>query len=118
MAVLCNWPYTNSMSVLGMAKLIPSLPPDCVRMNVSRPTISPAVFTSGPPLFPRLIGASVVNVDEWSIRIGLARNRAHDSHAHRVVQAFRASEGKDDLAFGGDSCIPQTAKRADPSPQP
>ena len=37
----------------------PWLPPDRLRMNVLIPTTLPSVSTSGPPLFPGLIGASV-----------------------------------------------------------
>ena len=44
---------------LGIAKPSPWLPPDSVRMNVFNPTSSPSTFTSGPPLLPGLIGASV-----------------------------------------------------------
>ena len=44
---------------LGMANPRPSFPPDCDTMNVLTPTTSPRIFTSGPPEFPGLIGASV-----------------------------------------------------------
>ena len=45
--------------MLGIAKPIPSLPPDCDKINVFIPTRRPAASTSGPPLFPGLMGASV-----------------------------------------------------------
>ncbi len=51
----------------GTAKPIPSLPPDCEEMNVFRPSRSPALLTSGPPLLPGLMGASV-----WMYRKGLS----------------------------------------------
>ena len=38
-----------------------------------------------------------MNVDHGVRRAKLARRRAHDSHAHAVVQAERAPEGEDDL---------------------
>src|SRR5258708_3692917 len=43
----------------GTAKPRPSLPPEPVRMKVLMPTTSPSAFTSGPPLLPGLMGASV-----------------------------------------------------------
>jgi hypothetical protein len=42
-----------------MAKPSPSLPPDCDRMKVLMPITLPSASTSGPPLLPGLIGASV-----------------------------------------------------------
>ena len=46
---------------------MPSLPPDCVLINVFSPTISPFVLTSGPPLLPGLIAVSV-----WMYSMGLS----------------------------------------------
>ena len=43
----------------GMAKPMPWLPPDCEKMKLLMPTISPRMLTRGPPELPGLIGASV-----------------------------------------------------------
>ena len=43
----------------GIAKPRPSLPPLPDKINVLIPTTCPFISTSGPPLFPGLIGASV-----------------------------------------------------------
>jgi hypothetical protein len=48
-----------------MAKPIPWLPPDSERMKVLIPTSAPSALTRAPPLFPRLMGASV-----WTYNIG------------------------------------------------
>ena len=45
--------------LMGMAKPMPSLPPELLAMAVLMPMISPWRFTSGPPLLPGLIAASV-----------------------------------------------------------
>ncbi len=42
-----------------MAKPSPWLPPDWLTMKVLMPTSTPSAFTSGPPLLPGLMGASV-----------------------------------------------------------
>ena len=52
-------------TLLGIANPSPSFPPDCDRIKVFTPTTSPSTFTSGPPEFPGLIGASV-----WMYIIG------------------------------------------------
>ena len=44
---------------LGAAKPSPSLPPPCERMSVLMPTTLRRASTSGPPLLPGLMGASV-----------------------------------------------------------
>jgi hypothetical protein len=45
--------------LLGAAKPSPSLPPDCDRIRVLMPTSRPSMSTSGPPLLPGLMEASV-----------------------------------------------------------
>ena len=45
--------------LIGIEKPMPSLPPEALAMAVLRPTTSPRRFTSGPPLLPGLIAASV-----------------------------------------------------------
>ena len=45
--------------LIGMANPIPMLPPLGPRMAVLMPTTSPAESSSGPPLLPRLMAASV-----------------------------------------------------------
>jgi hypothetical protein len=60
-----SWPYCRNCRntvravATGIAKLRPSLPPVCERMNVFTPTTSPRALTSGPPELPGLIDASV-----------------------------------------------------------
>ena len=43
----------------GIAKPMPSLPPDSLLICVLTPTTSPAAFRSGPPELPWLMAASV-----------------------------------------------------------
>jgi hypothetical protein len=45
--------------LLGAANETPSLPPDWETMSVLMPTTRPSAFTSGPPLLPGLMDASV-----------------------------------------------------------
>ena len=45
--------------LIGIEKPMPSLPPEALAMAVLRPTTSPRRFTSGPPLLPGLMAASV-----------------------------------------------------------
>ena len=45
--------------LIGIEKPMPSLPPEELAMAVLRPTTSPRRFTSGPPLLPGLMAASV-----------------------------------------------------------
>ena len=52
----------------GMAKPRPWLPPDWLTMKVLIPTRTPSAFTSGPPLLPGLMGASV-----WMSSMGVGR---------------------------------------------
>ena len=52
-------PPTHLARLTGMAKPTPSLPPLLLWMAVLMPTTSPSRFTSGPPLLPGLIAASV-----------------------------------------------------------
>jgi len=50
---------TNITIETGIAKPMPSLPPELLAMAVLRPTTSPRRLTSGPPLLPGLMAASV-----------------------------------------------------------
>ena len=59
MAELAELRYAAATMALGIANPSPWLPPDSVRMNVSIPTRRPSTSTSGPPLLPGLMGASV-----------------------------------------------------------
>jgi hypothetical protein len=45
--------------LLGMAKPMPSDPPEAVAILALTPTTCPAKFKRGPPLFPGLMAASV-----------------------------------------------------------
>ena len=50
---------TDMAIVLGMAKPMPSKPPDCDAISALTPITSPCKFNKGPPLLPGLIAASV-----------------------------------------------------------
>jgi hypothetical protein len=41
-----------------------------------------------------------LDIDERTIRIGLARHRAHHAHGHRIAQPFRTPESKHHFALG------------------
>ena len=45
--------------LMGMAKPMPSFPPELLAIAVFMPITSPRKLTSGPPLLPGLIAASV-----------------------------------------------------------
>ena len=45
--------------LMGMAKPMPTLPADSVKMTELMPTTSPRMLSSGPPLLPGLMAASV-----------------------------------------------------------
>ena len=51
--------YTRTTVLIGSAKPIPCDPPLWVAIMVLTPITSPLIFSSGPPLLPGLIAASV-----------------------------------------------------------
>ena len=53
-----NWSTTRLTSSLGMAKPMPTEPPDGETMAVLTPTTWPSMLKIGPPELPGLIGAS------------------------------------------------------------
>jgi hypothetical protein len=50
---------TRSARSIGIAKPIPTEPPELVKIELLTPTTSPTAFASGPPELPGLIAASV-----------------------------------------------------------
>ena len=54
-----NWFITPSAKDDGIAKPIPTLPPEGEYIAVFTPITSPSKLNNGPPEFPLLIGASV-----------------------------------------------------------
>ena len=60
--------------LIGIEKPMPSLPPELLAMAVFRPTTSPRRFTSGPPLLPGLMAASVW-MKFWSSSSSSPRSR-------------------------------------------
>ena len=50
---------TRTTVSIGMAKPMPRLPPLVLKMNVLIPITWPSALTSGPPLLPGLMAASV-----------------------------------------------------------
>src|SRR4029077_457597 len=55
-----------------------------------------------PPAIAWIYGGVCLNVDKRTIRIGLSLNCAHHAHGHRVTQALRTTEGKDQFALSGN----------------
>jgi hypothetical protein len=55
----CRSRATRRARSIGMAKPSPTLPPLPEMMDEFTPITSPSAFTSGPPLLPGLIDASV-----------------------------------------------------------
>jgi len=56
-ALICS--YTLRTMLLGAANPMPSLPPDCEKIRVLIPITRPSRSSSGPPLLPGLMLASV-----------------------------------------------------------
>ncbi len=54
-----SWATTFLAMLEGMANPMPMFPPVGVRMLLLMPMTSPFMLTSGPPLLPRLMAASV-----------------------------------------------------------
>ena len=59
MPFFSNCPPTHLARSMGIAKPTPSYPPELVEMAVLMPITSPSRLTSGPPLLPGLMAASV-----------------------------------------------------------
>ena len=83
--------------LLGTAKLIPSLPPDCEKISELMPTTRPSVSTRGPPAVARIHGRVRLYVDHRILRAKLPRRRAHDPDRHGVLQPQRTAEGEHEL---------------------
>ena len=87
----------------GMAKPMPSLPPDSLSICALTPTTSPAPFRSGPPELPWLIAASVWMESLMVKLFGdvICRLQCADDPArHRALEPERAADGDDALAHG------------------
>ena len=52
-------PTISATDVAGIAKAMPTLPPDGEKIAVLMPTTSPCVLKVGPPELPRFTGASI-----------------------------------------------------------
>ena len=75
----CNCFATRLTRLMGMAKATPLALPDCEAMAVLTPITSPSRFTSGPPLEPGLMAASVWRKSLMRMvlpRLTLPRSRA------------------------------------------
>ena len=94
-----------------MANPTPSLPPLLDEIAVLMPMTSPSRLTSGPPLLPGLIAASV-----WMKLFALAQADsaalgADDSRGHRAFQAERIAQGQHPIADFGVVAITQFRRR-------
>ena len=67
---------TRPAMLMGMANPIPWYPPDWETIAVLMPTTSPSRFTSGPPLLPGLMAASVWMKFSYSASLTSVRPRA------------------------------------------
>ena len=94
-----------------MAKPNPSLPPDCVRMKVLIPTSWPSAFTSGPPLLPGLMGASVCTYAMTSSGLICRATELTTPMLTEFSNAQRAAEGHDQLALAKLVGIAELQKR-------
>ena len=103
----CMWPYLrncsqeSSIRVLGMAKPIPSLPPDWLRMNVSMPTMFAGRVHQRSAAVARIDGRIGLDIHEGAVGIGLPRDGTDHAHAHRVAQPLAAAERETQPPLGG-----------------
>ena len=86
--------YTFTAMFIGSAKPMPWYPPLCVAIMVLTPITSPRMFSSGPPLLPGLMAASVW-MKRWKVLLPpMSRaGRTDDARGHGRFQAERRSDG-------------------------
>ena len=95
--------FATCTMLIGMAKPMPSLPPELLAMAVLMPMTSPRRLTSGPPLLPGLMAASVWR-KSWKrtpsspkLQIAAALG-ADDAVGDRMAQPEGAAHGQHEIA--------------------
>ena len=73
--VSINWLATYMNMSMGMANPIPSFPPELLAMAVLIPMTSARRLTSGPPLLPGLMAASVC-MKSWKTTLASPNSRS------------------------------------------
>src|ERR1700687_2874680 len=94
----------------GIAKPSPSLPPPVLNIKVLRPTTLPSTSTSGPPLFPGFIGASVWIYTMGSSGSGCRATELTTPIVTEISQPFGAADRKHKFSLA-DSPLTAKSKR-------